>query len=157
MASFLLFFGLIGRLTQLLCPWLGLLTLIPGIIAGLIGSQLILQFFGFIYSKLQSSSLAVVENLIGQMADVTVPIPLGRTGEITYVVESKRITSAAKAFKPGGGFAKGDKVMIVSVENSIAYVEPWNEEEFTQLEPPEKDSTVTIKEVEKEVVPNQEA
>ena len=130
MASFLFYFGVIGSLIDSSC-WMGWFTLIPALAAGVIGSYLILQLFGFMYAKLQSSSMAVVEDLIGQMAEVTTPIPPGRTGEITYVTGAKRYGSAAKAFKPGGGFAKGDKVMIVSIENSVYFVEPWDETEFS--------------------------
>jgi hypothetical protein len=146
MASFLLYFGVIGRLIQLIFPWMGWFTLLPAVIAGVIGSYLVLQLFAFMYAKLQSSSMAVVEDLIGQQADVTCAIPPGRTGEITYVTGAKRYASAAKAFKAGKGFAKGDKVMIVNIENSVYFVEPWDEAEFLQPSPDAGDATLHVEE-----------
>jgi membrane protein implicated in regulation of membrane protease activity len=127
MAAFALFFGAGGRLLQLAFPWLGYFTLIFAVFAGVVGSNFMLWLVSFIFSKLHSSSLAIVENLIGHMAEVTVPIPAGKVGEITYIVESKRYTSAAKAVDPALAIAKGDRVMISDIENSVTYVEPWTD------------------------------
>jgi len=125
MASFLVFFGAFGRIAQILFPWMGLFTLLVGIVAGVIGSNAVLAFFSFVYSKLQVSCVSIVEELVGHMAEVTVPIAPGKVGAITYVVESKRLTSSAKSTTDGVSFKKGEKVMIANVENSVAYVEPW--------------------------------
>ena len=127
-ASFAFFFGLTGYLCITKFPWLGFLTLIPALVAGYIGSNLILYTFGYLYQKMQVSSLAIVENMVGQLGEVTVPVPAGRIGAITYVIESKRYSSSARAVNPTHALKKGDKIMIAEIRDSVAYVEPWNED-----------------------------
>ncbi len=126
-ASFAFFFGLTGYLCITSFPWLGFLTLIPALVAGYVGSNLILYTFGYLYQKMQVSSLAIVENMVGQLGEVTVPVPAGRIGAITYVIESKRYSSSARAVNPTYALKKGDKIMIAEIRDSVAYVEPWNE------------------------------
>jgi hypothetical protein len=127
MASFFLFFGAGGRLSQLAFPWLGYITIPIAIASGVIGSNIILKMFSFIYNRFQSSSLLIVDNLIGHMAEVSVPISAGKVGEITYIFESKRFTSAARAETDNLSYKKGDKVMIARIENSVTFVEPWTD------------------------------
>jgi membrane protein implicated in regulation of membrane protease activity len=126
-ASFTMFFGLCGRLAQLFMPWLGPLTLIIAVISGFVSSNLVMAFFGFMYTRFQSTSMSVVGDLIGHMAEVTVPVSAGKVGEITYIVESKRYTSSARAVNPAKSFNKGDKVMITNIENAVSYIEPWDD------------------------------
>jgi hypothetical protein len=127
-ASFIFFFGMFGRLSQIALPWLGLFTLAIAFIAGLIGSNLTLAFFSFLYTKIRSSSMSIVSDLIGHMAEISCPIPAGRMGEITYIVESKRYTSSARGMNPTQSFKKGDKVIIANIENAVSFVEPWTDD-----------------------------
>lgn len=135
-ALFLFFFGAAGRSTELILPIVGPLSLVPAVIVGAIGSNIVLHLFGVLVSKLQASSLSVVEETVGQLAEVTVPITEGRTGQITYIVNQKRNTSAAKPYTPGTEFQKGAEVFIATIENNIAYVEPWDDD-FNTLENPD--------------------
>ena len=65
--------------------------------------------------------------MIGHMAEVTVPIVEGRTGEIMYIVQSKRFNSPARAAAASMEIKKGAKVMICDVSSQYTTVEPWTE------------------------------
>lgn len=131
MASFLFFFGAFGRIFQLLFPALGPVTLVVAFVAGVVGSTAAIRFFGWMYTKFQSTSVSYVDDLVGHLAEVSVPISEGGIGEITYIVESKRLTSAAKSALPDGAFNRGDRVIITNLgDNALSYVEKWTEDYF---------------------------
>jgi len=79
------------------------------------------------FSRMYSSSAATENDLIGHMAEVTVPITIGRTGEVTYIVSSKRYTSPARAKNPELEIPKGTKVIIYDHLEKYVLVELWTD------------------------------
>src|SRR5262249_22379507 len=106
-ASFMAFFGLGGMFALVTLPALGILSLGPAVVSGYIVMQLITFAVHFMINKMDVSSAARVQDLIGHMAEISVPITAGRTGEILYIVEAKRYTSSAKGVDPSVEYKKG--------------------------------------------------
>jgi len=127
LATFMTYFGLTGLLMHFAMPALGLISLAPAVVVGVIATRVLLFVMHWMFAKMEVSSVAVVEDLIGTYATVTVPITKGRVGEITYIVESKRFTSPAKPLKQENEFSKGSKVMIAEIRDNIMYIEPWTD------------------------------
>lgn len=127
LAIFFSFFGLTGLILTFANKSLGVLTLIPSIAIGLAANWILKAFIRWMFEKLESSSSAVVAELIGQPAAVSVPITPARIGEITYVVQSKRYNLPAKAVNSSAELQKGTRVMISDLSENIAYVEPWTD------------------------------
>jgi len=127
LATFMTYFGLTGLVIHFAVPWLGLISLAPAVVVGVIATRILLFVMHWMFAKMEVSSVAVVEELIGTYATVTVPITTGRVGEITYIVESKRFTAPAKPLNGASEFAKGTKVMISEIRDNIMYIEPWTD------------------------------
>jgi membrane protein implicated in regulation of membrane protease activity len=127
LAVFLFYFGLTGLILHFQLPMLGAIGLVPAVIVGFIATRVLSVVMHFLFAKTEISSLAVVEELIGTAATVTVPVTPGKVGEITYIVQSKRFTSPAKAFVPTSEFKKGSKVMISEIKDNVMYIEPWTD------------------------------
>jgi len=126
-AVYLTFFGIAGLAAHTLVPALGLITLAPAALCGYFSAHAFTSVLHWMFDHLEISSEAKVEDMVGLAANVSVPISNNRTGEITYVIESKRLNSPAKSLTPNLDFAKGSKVMICEVRDNIAFVEPWQE------------------------------
>jgi hypothetical protein len=127
LAIFLIFFGLTGLLVILTNKSISAFSLIPAIGAGLFVNWLLKAFIGWMFVKLESSSSANFDEIIGQPAAVSVPIAPERVGEITYIVQSKRYNYPAKGVDPTAQFKRGTQVIISDVADSIAYVESWTD------------------------------
>jgi membrane protein implicated in regulation of membrane protease activity len=121
------FFGLTGLICNRLFPALGYITLIPAIAAGMIVSVVLMRLSSWAFEKCNVSSNAKTEDLVGQIAQVCVPIKEGRKGEITCDMGSKRYNYPAVA----GSFSlpSGSKVIISDFVDGIVTVEPF--EDFT--------------------------
>ncbi len=126
-AVFMCFFGISGLTIHTLLPALGLITLAPAALCGFFSARAFAAALHWMFDHLEISSEAKVEDMVGLAANVSVPISNNRPGEITYVIESKRLNSPAKSLTPNVDFAKGSKVMICEVRDNIAFVEPWKE------------------------------
>jgi hypothetical protein len=61
------------------------------------------------------------------MAEVSVPITNGRTGEILYVAGSKRMNSSARSSDPKVQLLKGAKVIITDQTPNHLIVAPWTD------------------------------
>jgi membrane protein implicated in regulation of membrane protease activity len=125
-AIFLTFFGLIGLVALHLAPLIGYLSLIPAILISAIVCNLFKALIRWMIKSMETSSVLRVDNLVGQVAEVNTPISDGLPGEITYVIGSKRYSSAAKAKKIGLEIKKGTQVMIVDTKEHLMLVEPYN-------------------------------
>jgi hypothetical protein len=122
----LAFFGLAGLVLLHNLPFLGWLTLIPAVLFSLAISNAFKSAIRWMAKSMEVSSESKVAELIGQVAEVNIPFKDGCTGEVTYVVQSKRYNAAARPFKPGTIFARGSKVMIVDIkEDHTLLVEPY--------------------------------
>jgi len=122
----LAFFGLAGLVVLRMLPILGWLTLVPAILFSLLVSNGFKNGIRWMARSMEVSSESKVAELVGQVAEVNIPFKDGATGEVTYVVNSKRYNAAARPFKPGTVFARGAKVMIVDIkEDHTLLVEPY--------------------------------
>jgi hypothetical protein len=127
LATFMTYFGLTGLILHFTVPALGLISLIPSALVGIIVTRVLLFVMHWMFAKMEVNSVAVVENLIGTFATVTLPVVKDRVGEITYVVESKRFTAPAKPLDAVTEFKRGAGVMISEIRNNIMYIEPWTD------------------------------
>lgn len=123
MAIFLAFFGLTGMAIYKL----GIITLIPAIAVGLIMRNVMMFMLRWFVSQSHVSTTSRVEECIGQSAEVCVLIQPGRTGEVTYVLGSKRYNMPAKSNSADSVYKRGAKVIISDVREGVVFVDPWQE------------------------------
>lgn len=128
---FIGFFGVTGITVRSALPWLGPLTLIPAILAGVVATNVMKAVLAWATRKLSASSLTSVQQAIGQIAEVNTPMKEGRLGEVSYVIGLTRFNSAARPAKEGREIARGAKVIIVETDGSVVLVEPFSD---TQLD-----------------------
>jgi membrane protein implicated in regulation of membrane protease activity len=127
LSVFMTYFGLTGLFLHFSAPSLGITSLVPAIFVGFIATRILSFVVQWMALNMEVSSAAVVEDLVGTIADVIVPISAGRLGQICYVIQSKRYTAPAKAFGSETEIGKGDKVMIAEIRDHVMYVEPWTD------------------------------
>jgi len=123
MAIFLAFFGLIGLATFKL----GALSLVPAIATGLVMRNVVMFMLRWFVRQSHVSTTSRVEECIGHAAEVCVSIQPGRTGEVTYVLGSKRYNMPAKMIAAEGEYKRGSKVLISDVKDGVVLVDPWKE------------------------------
>lgn len=123
MAIFLGFFGLIG----LTVYKLGLISIVPAIAAGLIMRNVTMVMLRWFVRNSHVSTTSRVEEAIGYEAQVCVSIQPGRTGEITYVLGSKRYNMPAKSETADLEYKRGAKVIISDIRDGVVFVQPWQE------------------------------
>jgi membrane protein implicated in regulation of membrane protease activity len=122
----LTFFGLIGLMVSHVLPFLGYLSMIPAVLAGIIIANLFSSSIRWLMEHIQSAPVHNQDDLIGMLANVSISIPADKTGQIVYVADSVRCQCSAKAADTQAGLAikNGTKVMIVGMEDRVALVEP---------------------------------
>ncbi|HEY9712623.1 MAG TPA: hypothetical protein V6C72_04090 [Chroococcales cyanobacterium] len=125
-ATFLAFFGLAGLTVAYTWPWLGIVTLVPALGTALGLSFCFRKLLALMMRHMHTSSHAKTTDLIGQVAEVNIPMHDGRQGEVTYVIHSKRINHSARPTKGDMDIAKGTKVLIVQVKDHMVLVEPYD-------------------------------
>ncbi|KRQ86434.1 putative membrane protein YuaF [Caloramator mitchellensis] len=84
-----------------------------------------LAFNSFILKPLyraQNTSAVSQKDLIGKVAKVKIPIRKEGVGQIIYSIKGNRYTAPAKTFD-GQELEKDEKVIIVSIDNNIFYVQ----------------------------------
>ncbi|HEY9678279.1 MAG TPA: hypothetical protein V6C76_09735 [Drouetiella sp.] len=142
--TFLAFFGLTGMICMIEFPLLGYVTLLPASIGGAIAVKIVTKLMDMFLANSFSSSAATEHDLIGHMAEVSVPISGGKTGEITYIVSSKRLTAPARAKDPTMEFKRGTKVIVTDHLANYALVDLWTDSfldpafDYQTLTPEEK-------------------
>ncbi len=141
--TFLAFFGLTGLFFISSFPMLGYATLAPAFIGGFIAVKVVTNVMNAAFARMYSSSAATEHDLIGHMAEVTIPIPPGKTGEVTYVVSLKRYASPAKAKSPDQEIKRGTKVFICEHQPDYVLVDLWTD---TFIDPAFDDDTLTPQE-----------
>lgn len=125
--TFLAFFGLTGVFFVSSFPALGYITLAPALIGGFIAVKIVTTIMNAAFARMYSSSAATEYDVLGHMAEVTVPIPAGRTGEVTYIVASKRYASPAKAKSPELEIKRGTKVFVCENKPDHVIVDLWTD------------------------------
>lgn len=126
-AVFLAFFGISGIFALKILPWLSLWSLVPAAICSLMITGQVMRALGWMIRQMNVTSQADVSDLIGQRADVTVPIQGGEVGEVVFVIGLSRYNKSARALNPETSFAQGSKVIISDIDDHVLLVEPWNE------------------------------
>lgn len=123
MAIFLAFFGITGMAVYKLQA----LSLVPAILVGLIMRNATMMMLRWFVRQSHVSTTSRVEEAIGHLAEVCVSIQPGRTGEVTYVLGSKRYNMPAKSNEKESEYKRGSKVMIADVRDGVVFVDPWRE------------------------------
>ena len=124
---YLAFFGLTGLVLAYNASWMGPFTVLPAITASLVVGGLYKNMIRWMMKNMHTSSHSKESDIIGQLAEVNTPIKGDRIGEVTFVVQSKRINSAARPATPGLEFKKGSRVLIVGKKDHLVFVEPCDE------------------------------
>ncbi|MBX9720990.1 MAG: hypothetical protein K2X81_06335 [Candidatus Obscuribacterales bacterium] len=128
--SFFLFtFGAIGIISMRFLP--AALSLLPATIGAWVLANLFFGIMSTVLSKMNSSTNFRKEQLIGSLGELTLSIEEGGMGEVLINTGNSRLSNAAKAFKPGTTIKKLTKVIIVDYKDSIFYVEPFDDQNFT--------------------------
>lgn len=126
-AVFLAFFGVCGIFALKILPALGIFSLMPAAIFGLLITSQVMRVMGWMVRQMHVTSQPDTNDFIGQRADVTVPIQNGEVGEVVFVVGLSRYNKSARAVNPEASFEQGSRVIISDVENNVVLVEPWKE------------------------------
>lgn len=129
---FLCFFGMAGYLAGYFFPFIGLLSLVPAVIGGVVAVNLFKVMIKSLIKYGTSSSHVRAGEIVGHTAQVLIPISETRPGEVTYIINSKLYNAAARSTK-GEPIKKGTKVIIVETDGPTVFVEPYKdvlEEEF---------------------------
>lgn len=124
---FLGFVGLSGLAIKTALPWTGLLSLLPACIVGFVAVIVMRNVFAYLTARLNVSNTHKSTDAIGHIAEVSTPIGVGGTGEVTYVIGTTRYNAAAKCSKPEETAGRGSKVIITEREGHLVFVEPYKE------------------------------
>lgn len=120
-ASFISSFGAFGLIAVTLFD----AGTVAGLIAALTGGVLIgiaaQMFFLYILSPTVSSEVRQAR-LIGQVGEITTPIPPNGVGQIAFVAEGSRMTYSARATEADSTVARGTPVRIDRIVGGLAYV-----------------------------------
>jgi hypothetical protein len=137
--TFMAFFGISGYLVLHVFPWLGLISLLPATVFGVMGYNATSAISGLIYKKMHVTTSYNEEHFIGTEAEITVPIDSGRMGEVTYLAKGIRQTAPAKAVDPTASFPTGSRVMLSDRRDGVFFVETWGlDESWPTVEPIKK-------------------
>jgi membrane protein implicated in regulation of membrane protease activity len=127
-ATFLAFFGITGMVAGIalhINPWI---TFVAAVTCGWLAVQAVIQIIGWLFTNMHVSTESRVADLIGQIAEVNIPITTGRTGEITYIVGSKRLTAPAKSLVPELEIPRKTRVIICDIQNHVMFVDVWRDD-----------------------------
>jgi len=94
--------------------------------SGIVFAALVFALFTFVFSHTQGSSLVEMDSLVGTEGEVSVPIPSGGLGEISYVRGGQRSVLSARC-ADGAAIAKGARVVVKSVSSTECVVEETRE------------------------------
>jgi len=140
LSMFLAFFGIGGLIFSHLLHLSGLLTLGPAIVSAIVCTSIMLRISQAIFSTMNITSSHELDDVVGLLAEVITPISGGRSGEITYVVNRKRVNSPARCQTPGRELKRGAQVVVMQIIDHLAFVEPEEELELPgdtiTLDPP---------------------
>ncbi|MCW5824532.1 MAG: NfeD family protein [Cyanobacteria bacterium TGS_CYA1] len=124
MSLFLMFFGIVGYFSLKLFPAIGLLTLIPSLIAGVLAVKIFKRLISLMMSKLSGATQISEWAAVGQEAEVMSTIKNGNVGEISYIIGNKMHNGIARCTDKSIMIEKGSKVIITDLDGSTAIVEP---------------------------------
>jgi hypothetical protein len=102
-------------------------SLIPAGFAALVLTMLFQNLLGMFAAKVENSALHILDDAIGSIGEITVPIPQGKTGEVMFVLGEGRKNYSAKCLNADKDIKRGTKVVIIDLEDSLALVEPCDD------------------------------
>jgi len=119
---FLAFFGLTGTLFNVMGtaePFAAILSIVTGAVIGF-GANYVIKRFG--YQSVTSSS--TTKELYGVTGHVLLPFETGEKGKISVIAKGQRLQLIARPVEGNQeeNFDKGDEIVIVRMEGSIAEV-----------------------------------
>jgi hypothetical protein len=127
-ATFLAFFGLTGMIAGIALHINPIVTFIAAVSCGWLAVQAVIHLIAWLFANMHVSTESRVADLVGQIAEVNIPISSGRTGEITYIVGSKRLTAPAKSLIPDLEIARKTRVIICDIQNHVMLVDVWHDD-----------------------------
>jgi hypothetical protein len=127
-ATFLAFFGLTGMVAGIALHINPLITFIAAVTCGWLAVQAVIHLIAWLFANMHVSTESRVADLIGQIAEINIPISSGRTGEITYIVGSKRLTAPAKSLVPDLEIPRKTRVIICDIQNHVMLVDVWHDD-----------------------------
>lgn len=124
--AFVTWFGGVGYLFRNGFGWIGWLSVVVGLLGGMVGAVAI----GWVVFNVLAKDDRVLDprdyEIIGSLARVTSTIRPDGYGEIVYEKGGTRQVSAARAAE-NIAIARGTEVIVLRVERGVAYVEPWDD------------------------------
>jgi membrane protein implicated in regulation of membrane protease activity len=121
----LTWFGAAGYLLIRLGDWALPAVVLGALVAGGLGWYLIARFLGLVLAG-QREMDPDDYRLEGTIANVTVGIPAGGTGEVVFSKAGARRSEAARGVG-GTAIPRGSEVVITAFEDGFASVQPWGE------------------------------
>jgi len=118
LAAFLTCFGAGGMISTWALGYGLIRSLVVALPCGFIFAAVFYYAIKLLFSVTQASSEAKVADLIGEMAEVSVPITEDSVGEIVYAWLGTRYMAPAKS-SDGKPIERGQKVIIEKVESGI--------------------------------------
>jgi len=98
-----------------------------------------LDLISWVGNRVESKKrLATAEDVIGQNAEITIPIKKGQTGEVIVVFENTRLTYGARGADTEAEFHKGEIAVVQRVAGSLVYVEKRKDANEKSLSKPEE-------------------
>jgi len=122
-ASFVSSFGAFGLIAVTLLGAGAVVSFVLALAGGVVVGILAQLFFLYILSPTISSEV-IQARLIGQVAEITTPIPARGVGQIAFVAEGSRVTYAARSADEIADLQRGTPVRIERIVGGLAYVSP---------------------------------
>lgn len=126
-ATFVTAFGAVGLISIFALKIPALLSILVSVIVALGIAAAVFMVFAKIFSVTQSSSEAIIADLVDTIGEVTTPISATGLGEIAYVQRGSRYSSPAKSVD-GNPIDRNTSVKIVKVVGNTVYVQPAEEQ-----------------------------
>ena len=123
--AFLAWFGGVGYLARHGLGWYAVVSVVVGIVGGLVGAAMIFWFLARVVRPMEGEMRADDYRLPGTIAQVTSSIRAGGTGEIVYQQGGVRQVAAARSVDDSA-IPRGVDVVVLRIERGIAYVETWD-------------------------------
>lgn len=143
-ALFLLYFGLAGIVAVLATGiWLqakhidagdAALCLGIAIIFGATIRTIVLKMTERFFAHSTVSTARPVEEAIGTLAQVTVPVQQDRTGEVMCELGSKRYAMPARLVDQTLSLKRGQQVVITDIQGGVALIEPTRPDAASDIE-----------------------
>ncbi|MGQ9849714.1 MAG: NfeD family protein [Aggregatilineaceae bacterium] len=120
-ASFISSFGAFGLIAATLLGTGAVLSFVLALAGGILIGMAAQVFFLYILSPTISSEVRQTR-LIGQVAEITTPIPPNGVGQIAFVAQGSRVTYSARATDETRALERGTPVRIERIVGGMAYV-----------------------------------